>query len=339
MDFSRPWILFGLIGLVPFLALVLWDISKSLKGRRNFLSDRAFSMLGTRRSHDVEVAKGLLMTLILGLILVALAGPQWGEAYEGGDVRGVQLMFVLDTSASMSAEDIKPSRLVLAKDLIGQVLSGLSSDMVALVTFAGRAYVQCPLTLDYDAFGLMVQATEISPPEEQGTDLGAALTVAEEALRRAGEAGRLLVLITDGEDHELHWQKVLGALKKQQITLFTVGVGAREGAPIPERNEKGDVVGWKKDRQGGIVKTRLDEATLGRLAQETNGRYVHLDSARAIPDLLATIKGLERRILTKQMNLRRIPRFQYPLALAVLLLMVEMLLTRRKITWRKPSVS
>lgn len=339
MDFSRPWILFGLIGLIPFLALMLWDISKSRKGRRLFLSDRAYAVLGARRTHDVEVAKGILMTLILGLILVALAGPQWGEAYEEGDVKGVQLMFVLDTSASMSAEDIKPSRLALSKEILGQVLNSLQSDMVALVTFAGKAYVQCPLTLDYDAFGLMVEATEISPAEEQGTDLGAALDVAEGALRRAREAGRLMILITDGEDHELHWQKVLGALRKQNITLFAVGVGALNGAPIPQRNEKGEIIGWKNDRQGQIVKTKLDEETLKRLALDTKGRYFHLDDTRAIPELLAAIKGLERRILAQQMNLRRIPRFQYPLALALLLLMVEMLLTRRRISWRKSAVS
>ncbi len=299
------------------------------------MGDRAFSMLGARRSYDLEVAKGLMMTLVLSLLLVALAGPRWGEEYEESEVRGVQLIFVLDTSASMLAEDVKPNRLAMAKDIIDSVLSRLQSDMVSLVTFAGRAYVQCPLTLDHEAFGLIVEAVEISPDQEQGTDLGAALTRSEEAMRRLAEDGRLLVLITDGEDHELQWEKVLANLKKQNVTIFAVGVGAVDGAPIPQRGERGEVTGWKSDRQGQIVKTRLDEVTLMRLAQETNGRYLRLDDASAIPRLLEGIKGLEGRILGRQMNLRKIPRFQYPLALAVMLLMIEMILTRRRIQWRR----
>ncbi len=338
MDFARPWILFLLLGIVPFLVLIVWDISRSRNGRRLFMGDRAYRMLGFRRSHDVEVTKGVLMTLVLVLLLLALAGPRWGEAYEESDVRGVQLMFALDTSASMMAEDIKPNRLTLAKEIVDKILSSLQSDMVSLVTFAGRAYVQCPLTMDYEAFRLIVETTEISPAMEQGTDLGAALNVAAEALSRAREGGRMLVLITDGEDHELQWEKVLGELGKQKVTLFVVGIGALDGAPIPQRNERGEVTGWKNDQQGQIVKTRLDEQTLMRLAQETRGRYLRVDDVAAIPRLIDSIQGLERRVLGQQMNLRRIPRFHYPLALAVLLLMVEMVLTRRKIRWRKDSV-
>jgi len=335
MDFSRPWVLYFLLGLVPFLFLVFWAISRSRAGRRQFLGDRAYLVLGSRRSHDLDVVKGVLMAVILSLLLFALAGPRWGEVYEEDDVKGVQLMFLLDTSASMLAEDVKPNRLSMAKAIISSVLSHLRSDMVALVTFAGRAYVQCPLTLDHEAFAMFVEATEISPEMEQGTDLGAALTVAQEAISKSSVAGRLMVLMTDGEDHELQWEKVLGNLKKLNVTLFVIGVGALEGVPIPQRNEKGEVTGWKNDRQGQIVKTRLDEATLVRLAQETKGRYLRLDDATTIPQLLEVVKGLERRILGQQVNLRRIPRFQYPLALAILLLMMEMLLTRRKIQWRK----
>lgn len=338
MDFSRPWVLFLLPGLIPFLVLVIWDISRSRSGRRLFMGDKAYRLLGVRRSHDLEVAKGILMTLVLALLLLALAGPRWGESYEESEVRGIQLIFVLDTSASMLAEDIKPNRLSMAKEIIAGMLSQLQSDMVALVTFAGRAYVQCPLTLDHEAFGMFVEATDISPDLEQGTDLGAALTVTAEAVGHAREGGRLVVLITDGEDHELQWEKVIGDLKKQEITLFVVGVGAPEGAPIPQRNEKGEVIGWKNDKQGQIVKTRLDERTLMRLARETGGRYLHLDDVSALPRLLEGVSGLERRILGQQMNLRRIPRFQYPLAVAIVLLMVEMLLTRRKIQWRKKAV-
>lgn len=339
MDFTRPWILFFIAGAVPFLVLVFWNIAKIRKGRRLFLGDRAYGMLGVRRSLDLEVARGLIMTLVLILLLLALAGPRWGDEYEESEVKGIQLMFVLDTSASMMAEDIKPNRLAMAKEIMRSVLSRLQSDMVALITFAGRAYVQCPLTLDHEAFSLITESMEISPAEEQGTDLGAALKTVDEAFSKSPEGGRLVVLITDGEDHELQWDKVSRSLKKKGITMFAIGVGALEGAPIPERNEQGEVTGWKSDRQGQMVKTRLDEATLMRLARETDGRYLRLDDVASIPVLLERIKGLEHLILGRQMNLRRVPRFQWPLAFAVLLLMVEMMLTRRRIQWRKDSVS
>ncbi len=338
MDFSRPWVLFLLLGLIPFLGLIVWDISRSRIGRRLFMEDRAYRTLGFRRSHDLDVVKGILMLLIVALLLTALAGPRWGEAYEESEIKGVQLIFVLDTSSSMLAEDIKPNRLSMAKEIISSILSRLQSDMVALVTFAGKAYVQCPLTMDHEAFGLFVEATDISPEMEQGTDLGSALSATAEAVSHAREGGRMVVLITDGEDHELQWEKVIGDLKKQDVTLFVVGVGALEGAPIPQRNENGEVTGWKNDKQGQIVKTRLDEKTLMRLARETNGRYLRLEDAATLTQLLEGAKGLERRILGQQMNLRRIPRFQYPLALALILLMVEMILTRRRIQWRKRTM-
>ena len=319
----------------------LWIVLE-LRGKdalARFLSPAMQARLVTRASTARTVVRLTLVAVALAACVWALMRPQTRGQDQAvmASAFSADVMVVLDVSKSMLATDVKPTRLERAKFEIAKMVKQLPGDRVGLVAFAGRAALLCPLTPDQGYFNLVLGGVDVNSVSRGGTRIGEALRVATKGFP-TGPGAKLVVLITDGEDHELQWEKVLGELGKQKVTLFVVGIGALDGAPIPQRNERGEVTGWKNDQQGQIVKTRLDEQTLMRLAQETRGRYLRVDDVAAIPRLIDSIQGLERRVLGQQMNLRRIPRFHYPLALAVLLLMVEMVLTRRKIRWRKDSV-
>ncbi|MCX6558425.1 MAG: VWA domain-containing protein [Candidatus Aminicenantes bacterium] len=249
--------------------------------------------------------------------------------------RGLEIVFLLDTSNSMNAGDLQPSRLEVAKNLIVTIVDALKTDLVSQINFAAVAYVQCPLTMDYEAFKLMAMASRVSPAEEQGTDFAQGFDLALRMFKKTPNNQKLLVLITDGEDLENHWPDSLQQLQKEKITIFTVGVGIPAGAPIPILDADGKTVDWKKDARGNIVRSQLDEGTLIRIASAGQGQYYRLSAASGIESFIRILKTYERTLLNQKVKSKKIDRFQYPLLLAVLLLVAEMLLSDRKITWRK----
>ena len=291
--------------------------------------------MGTRSGGEVDFFKTLLLFFAFFFIILALAGPQWGERLESVELQGIEIMFLLDTSNSMNAEDLKPNRLEVAKTLINDIVTSLNTDFVGLVNFSGLAYVQCPLTPDYEAFKLMVSATSISPPEEQGTDFGEAFALALKTFPERTESTRILMLITDGEDQEGAWQQSVADLKELGIITFTVGVGALSGAPIPIKNENNEITGWKKDKAGNIVRSRLDETALLRIAAEMEGQYFRLADLSGIDPLVEAMKSFERQILSRRMKSQKVHRFQYPLFLGIILLIFEMILTKKRLPWTK----
>ena len=335
MQFSHPRVLWLLVLLVPFVILAVANFRVRHTQLNGFLSATARSRMVIRGGREVDVFKTSLWIPSIALFILALAGPSWGEQLVSIEVEGTEVVFLLDTSRSMAAEDLKPKRLESGRRLITSAADALTTDYVSLVNFAGTAYVQCPLTVDMEAFSLMVNASEISPSEEQGTNLAEALETALKVLKAERKVQRMLVLITDGEDQEGGWESILPTLKEREIVVFTVGVGVAEGAPIPLRGPTGDVTDWKRDQEGQMVRSRLDEAPLKRIARETGGRYFRLADSADIDHFLAVLKGFERTVLQRRMKRVRTPRFQYPLALGIILLLVEMALTTRKIRWTK----
>jgi Ca-activated chloride channel family protein len=335
MTFACPNALFLLILLVPFTVLVVRNYRVKRRILREFIAEAAEPEVVVRAGREIDFFKSALLLAALALFILALARPQWGERFESLDIRGLEIVFLLDTSASMNAEDLPPSRLEVAKNLVTTIVDALRTDMVSLVNFAGTAYVQCPPTLDYDAFKMLAEASTPSPEEEQGTDFAKGLTLGLGLFRHSQNGPKLMIMITDGEDQERGWPDVLKELRKQQVAVFTVGVGALGGAPIPILGADGRTTGWKKDPQGNIVKSQLDEATLARIAADCGGQYYRLGSAAGIAPLVRILRAYERQQLARKVKSRRIERFAYPLLLAVALLACEMALSDRRIAWRK----
>ncbi len=182
---------------------------------------------------------------------------------------------------------------------------------------------------------MMADASNISPSEEQGTDFGKGIQLALKTFEKTQGEHRVLILITDGEDQEKTWQQAMGELQKQKTIIFTVGIGVASGAPIPIKNEKGEVTGWKKDKEGNIVKTRLDENTLIQIASQTGGQYFRLTDATSIDTFISYLKRYERSVLAKKVQLHKIKRFHYPLLIGLILLIVEFLLSEKRLQWKK----
>ena len=335
MIFSNPEAFFWLFVLIPLIFVAIYNYRKKKKILNGFISENAYKRLGYRSGKEIDFFKTSLIILSLIFFITALAGPEWGEKYEHIDIKGIEMVFLMDTSSSMNAEDLKPNRLEIAKNLVISIVDNLKTDFVSLINFAGVAYVQCPLTIDYEAFKLMTEASLISPDEEQGTDFSVALNLALNAFKKSKGATRVVILITDGEDQEHSWMNIISEFKKQKIIIFSVGVGVIAGAPIPLKDKDGKVIGWKKDKKGNIVKTKLDEKPLIQIASQTGGQYFRLASVLSIDVFVRSLKRFERSVIKKKVKLKKIKRFVYPLSIGIILLILELLLTEKKIKWVK----
>ena len=278
-----------------------------------------------------------LLTVAVASFAVALAGPMWGFHWEEVRREGIDLVVAFDTSKSMLATDVAPNRLARAKLAVQDLLAELAGDRIGLVAFAGTAFVQCPLTLDRNAFRESLEAVEVGLIPRGGTNLTAALQSGLAAFE--GHQGRhqALVLITDGEDHEGKLDDVIAEASKRGVKIFTVGIGTADGELIP--TEGG---GFLKDRRGQVVKSRLGEETLKKVALDTGGVYLHaagadLGLAGLYRDHIAT---MEKRDLESTLQRRYEHRYQIPLALGLVLLAVEQILGERRLErvarrWRR----
>lgn len=328
--------LFLLVLILPLLAmLMLYNFRKKRRIIRAYLSDEACRKNVVRSGSEIDFFKSLLLILAVMFLILALARPQWGERYESLDIRGIELTFLLDTSYSMNAEDLKPNRLETAKNLITAIVDNLKTDMVSLINFAAVAYVQCPLTIDYEAFKLLTQASPVSPQEEQGTDFEKPFVLALRVIVKSKSSRKILILITDGEDLENRWADSLQRMIKKQVTVFSVGVGASDGAPIPIKNKEGRIIDWKKTKEGTLVKSKLDENTLIRIASSTGGQYFRLTDPSGIDSFLGILASFERKRLAEKIRTQKIERFHYPLGAAILLLLCEMVLSERTLRWKR----
>ncbi len=267
-------------------------------------------------------------TVALLLLVVALAGPMWGFRWEEVHREGIDLVVALDTSRSMLANDVKPNRLARAKLAVRDLIMQLKGDRIALVAFAGTAFVQCPLTLDYAAFTESLDAIDVGIIPKGGTAIAEAIDKSLDAFEGHQGKHQALILITDGEDHEGAITDAIKHATDRGVKVFTVGLGTTEGELIPTASG-----GFVKDRNGQVVKSRLDEDTLKKIAVDTGGVYMHAGGttfglAELYRDYIAT---MEKRELTSTLERRYEHRFQIPLALAILLLLAEALIGERRV--------
>jgi Ca-activated chloride channel family protein len=235
-------------------------------------------------------------SLCLGVLClaVALSQPQCGTRTELARRTGIDVVVALDASRSMQAQDIRPSRLERAKLELADLMDRLRGDRIGIVVFAADAFVQCPLTTDYAAAKLFLKAITYDSVPQQGTSLSSALLLGKQLLDEGGglARGRALILLTDGEDHEPGLENALEALSQDGVRVYPVGIGSTSGEPIPVYDDKGRFAGYKKDRQGQTVMTRLNEEVLREIADKTGGRYFH--STAGDVGIPAVVEELER---------------------------------------------
>ena len=278
-----------------------------------------------------------LIAVALTCMVFSLSGLEVGFDWEEVQRQGVDLVIALDTSDSMLVRDVETggglSRLERAKREIQDLLDLLQGDRVALVAFAGTSFLELPLTLDYGAAELFLGAIDNEIIPVKGTDLATAIRTSVEAFESGTEDDRALILITDGEDHDGQALEAAREAAEKGVRIFAIGIGREEGAPIPRAGG-----GFRRDRNGEIILSRLDEATLQRIALETGGRYVR--SVTGDVDLEQIyLQGVKATLSDRELGAGRRQRwnarFQWLLATAMILLMIEMLIpTRRDRTFR-----
>lgn len=342
MDFAQPlWLIGGFTACLGMLAVFRLFARKRQAALEQFAAHQLIDRLtrnisGNRR----RLKNGLLLGAVL-LCFAALARPQYGSQWVEVRQQGIDLLFALDTSKSMLAEDIKPNRLQRAHLAIQDFVEKLDGDRVGLLPFAGTAYLMCPLTIDYDAFlySLSVVGTDLIP--QGGTNIAAVIDKAVEVLT-SGANHKILIIITDGENLQGDALQAAEAAARQGLTIYTVGVGTSQGELIPLADGGGQR--FVKDKAGNFVTSRLDEATLRQIAEKTGGLSVLLGPSG---EGLETIYRQKLALIPKEELAERrhkvpIEKFEWPLALAAGLLVGEMLVGERKGRSRRlplPSVA
>jgi Ca-activated chloride channel family protein len=289
-------------------------------------------------SAALQVLKSTLFLVAVALLVFCLARPQWGARLEQVRRRGVDVIVALDTSLSMLAEDLKPNRLVRAKGEVASFLDKLGGDRVGLVAFAGTAFVQCPLTMDYGAAKLFLSAMDENLLPKPGTALAEAIRAAAKAFPKGERKHKVLVLITDGEDFGDDPIAAAKEAREQGVLIFAIGIGAGSGQPIPLRDARGNLKGYKKDRDGRVVTTRLNESVLERIALSGDGKYFRASAGELeLSRIAEEISKMEKRELSSQLYSQYEDRYQVFLPLPLALLLVEATLSdrkRRRETWR-----
>lgn len=325
---------FYLLLLLPALALVFlyyWQWRRRV--RLHFGESQLLSALMPKSSSSKHWLKLSLGLMVVALLSLALVNPKIGTRLETVEREGIDLVFALDVSKSMLTEDVRPNRLERAKLIINQCLDELAGDRVGIITYAGKAYPQLPITTDYAAARLFLKNIDTDLIPSQGTAIGEALSLAAQYFDDEGQQNRLLVILSDGEDHEADYEKALAEAEAAGILITTVGLGTERGGPIPVYRGK-NRIGYKKDAQGEVVISKRQPELLKTLAEANQGLSLNGNrSSQTSRALLEQIKAMEKQSFETALFTDYEDQFQWLLLPALILLILDSLLLERKTAW------
>lgn len=324
-----------LLAIIPAAVLVawwLWRVRKAAAGR--FASASMFARLAPAASRFKRPVKFGLQLLVAAFLVLALANLQIGTRLEEVKQEGVDIFIALDLSLSMKAEDIKPNRLEKAKLEIRNLIERLGGDRIGLVVFAGEAYTQFPLTTDYSAANLFLDALDVDAVSLPGTAIGLAIERAVESFDFEEQTTKVLVIITDGENTEGEVFDAAGAAAARGVLIYAIGMGSPTGAPIPVYGASGQQTDFKRDRSGNVVVSKLDEASLERIALTGNGKYFRgTTSQDELDAIYKDVSALQKKEFGVKQFTDYEDRFQFFLVPALLFLVLELMLSENKTPW------
>lgn len=326
---ANPEYLYVLL-VIPALMVFFWYSrlqrrrALALFGQKDILSVLMPNVSGGR-----PVLKFIILLIALASIIIGIARPQFGSKLKTEKRKGIELMIALDVSNSMMAEDIQPNRLERAKRAISQLVDKLSDDKIGLIVFAGDAYIQLPITADYVSAKLFLNSISTEMVPTQGTAIGAAINLGMKSFSPQFAGSKAMIVITDGENHE---DDAIGAAKAaadQGIFIYTVGMGLPQGGPIPDNS--GGQRNYRKDNQGNIIVTKLDEPMLQKIAEAGKGAYIRANNAQVgLNNLFREVNKMEKTELETQIYADYDDKFQYFLGLGLFLILLDFLVLERK---------
>lgn len=325
--------LYGLLGIPLFIILfVLYRIWRK-KVLRQFGEAGVIGRLMPEVSESRPVVKFLILMVAWVFLVIGLANPQIGSRLEKVERRGADLMIALDVSNSMLAEDIRPNRLTRSTQAISKLIDKLEGDRIGIVVFAGKAYMQLPITTDYSAAKMFLSTISTGMVPTQGTAISEAIEMGTGSFKE-DDRSKALIIITDGEDHEGDAIEAARAAAEKGIRIYTIGMGSPDGTPIPLYDASGNQLGFRKDKQGQTVISRLNETILQQIASAGDGIYIRATtSSDGLNRIFEEINQLEKAEIETQMFSEYEDRFQYFLAIAILLLVVEFLIQEKRSRW------
>ncbi|MFK2818958.1 VWA domain-containing protein [Flavobacteriaceae sp. LMIT009] len=315
--------------IVLFLVVQLWK----RHAQRKFANEQLLKRLSPNRSVFKSVLKLVVISLAFACLSMAMVNPKIGTKLETVKREGVDIVFAVDVSKSMLAEDIAPNRLEKAKQLVTQIINNLASDRIGIIAYAGKAFPQLPITTDYASAKMFLQSMNTDMLSSQGTAIDEAIQLARTYYNDEEQTNRVLIIISDGEDHNNIAINVAEEAGDEGIKIFTIGVGETKGAPIPIK-QNGIVLNYKKDNQGETVITKLNEETLIEIAEEANGEYIKGNNTS---EVVETIRNILNRMDKKEFEAKEIAeyedQFQWFLAFGIFFLIIDVFLLERKTAW------
>lgn len=332
MRFATPEYLYlGMLAIALVGLFVYWSARKKRRLLELFADKRLVSGLIANFSPTKRRYKYFFLFLAMIFLVLALARPQYGTHMVMLKREGQDVMIVVDCSKSMLAEDMKPNRLEKAKQEVRGLISRMTGDRVGLVAFSGAAFTECPLTLDYSAAQMFVDVLDVDLIPTPGTNIGAAIETATAAFNQKERKNKVMIIITDGEDFGGDIKRAVKQAKVEGVKIFTIGLGKPEGEPIPIRNDRGEMIGYKKDERGELVLTKLDERMLQEIAADADGKYYHASAGEiALDQIYEDINSMEKKEQKGMLMTQYEDRYQYILPFAIVFLGVEILLSERK---------
>ena len=315
--------------LVMFLLVLWWKKRK----QKQFADSGLMQKLSPQMSIFKSFLKIGVICMALAALVIALVNPKMGTKLETIKRQGVDIVFALDVSKSMLAEDIAPSRLEKAKQIITRIIDNLGSDRIGVIIYAGNSYPLLPITTDHAAAKMFLQNADPDMVSSQGTAINEAINRGITYFDKEERTNRFLFIVSDGEDHEENVAYAAEDATKAGIKIFTIGIGTEKGGPIPIK-ENGNVISYKKDNKGEVVITQLKPDVLKEIASEGNGKYIDgnrtQETIKTIEDLL--LKAEKNEFETKQFSDYK-DQFQWFIGLGLLFLLIDVLLLEKKTKW------
>ncbi|SNY94816.1 VWA domain-containing protein [Flagellimonas pacifica] len=328
---------FYLLAIIPVMVLAFFFLQVWKKRtQRQFAEIKLLRRLAPNKSSFKSALKLIFLLLGLAFLIIGLVNPKIGTKLETVKREGVDIVFAVDVSKSMLAEDIAPNRLEKAKRLVSEIINQLASDRIGIIAYAGQAYPQLPITTDYGAAKMFLQGMNTNMLSSQGTAINAAIDLASTYYDDDDQTNRVLFIISDGEDHSE--QSTINAVEnavQNGIRIFTIGVGKPKGAPIPIKRN-GIVQSLKKDNQGEVVITKLNETVLSEIASEGNGEYIEgSNTENAVEYIKEQLNQMDKKEFEAKQFAEYKDQFQWFLGIGLLFLFLDIFVLDRKTKWLK----
>ncbi|MFT7072805.1 vWA domain-containing protein [Patiriisocius sp. Uisw_017] len=333
VQFEQPIYFYALLAIPALLVLLFLVLVWKRHTQKKFADRKLLEKLAPSQSPFKLVLKIIVLCLALTCLSFALVNLKVGTKLETVKREGVDVVFALDVSKSMLAEDIAPNRLEKSKQLVSQIINSLAGDRIGIIGYAGSAFPQVPITTDFSSARLFLSGMNTDMVSSQGTAMNEAIQLAETYYNDIEQKNRVLFIVSDGEDHEGEYQSIAAQALEKGIRIYTIGVGTEKGNNIPIK-QNGRTVSFKRDQNGQTVITRLNEESLREIAKAAEGEYINGSNTKDVVDKVKSVlSGMDKKEFDAKQFSDFKDQFQWFLAGALFLLLIDIFLLERKTTW------